>query len=165
MHLNDWLTAAGVAVSLIAAAVAAYSAFYARRQADSAKKSAEAAEQMAETDTDRRHDELTPKWDTPVWKSTSGESWQLCLRLRQGQLDHLVIEIYDSPDIRFDVSRQADVVADRAERHEAMSPGSAVLFWVYVAPGHERKLRLRVTAGLAGREWQPTLLPELDVVV
>ncbi|MCP2298365.1 hypothetical protein APR11_004810 [Nocardia amikacinitolerans] len=120
---------------------------------------------MAEIDAQRRHDELTPTWRTPRWDATSAESWQLILVLMHGRLDHLVIEIYDSPGIMFDVGRQADAIADRLERHQAMKPGDTVAFWVKVSSGHRRKLCLRVTASLEGRQWQPVLLPELDVVV
>ena len=148
------------------AAIACGSALYARSQAKSAKKSAEATLQMAEIDAQRRHDELTPQWKTPRWDATSAEeTWRLVLTLERGRLDHLVIEIVDSPGIIFDVSRQADVIADRLERHQTMHPGDTLPFWVKVNRGHQRKLRLRVIASLEGKPWQPVVLPDLDVVV
>ncbi|MGK8491822.1 hypothetical protein [Nocardia asiatica] len=165
LDLVQWAAVAGGPIALAGAIIATGSALYARSQARSAKKSAEAALRMAETDAQRRHDELTPTWIQPRWEATTGESWQLILVLSQGRLDHLVIEIYDSPGIMFDVSRQADVIADRLERHQAMRPGDSAAFWVRISRGHRRKLCLRVTASLEGKPWQPVLLPELDVVV
>lgn len=166
VDLTQGLTAGGVLLALVGAGIAAFSAVYAGRQAKSAKQSADATLQMAAIDARRRHDELAPIWEPPTSKTTSGtSSWQVGLTLQRGQLDHLVLEIIDSPHITFDVSRQADAVADRLERHAPMTPGAAAKFWVKIGSGHERKLRLRATASLSGEQWEPVLLPTLEIVV
>ncbi|WP_330251797.1 hypothetical protein OG874_37645 [Nocardia sp. NBC_00565] len=163
MSLAQWLM---LAVAVIAAAIASISAAIAVGQAKSAKRSADAAHRMADIDARRRHEELAPLWKKPrLVAATGASSFRLKLQLERGELDHLVIEIYDSPGITFDVSRQADVVAERAERNEAMEAGSSVAFWVKIRPGHERRLCLRVRAGLKGAQWKPALLPEIEVVV
>ncbi|MFE3195876.1 hypothetical protein ACFXHA_43235 [Nocardia sp. NPDC059240] len=156
---------AAAVIAVISAVIAAFSALYARNQAQSAKTSALATEQMAAIEAQRRHDELAPVWEEALrWAATTGGSWKVELRLKQGRLDHLVLEICDSPGIIFDVGRQASVVADRLERPGALQPGDSVPFWVKVSTAHERRLRLRVTASLEGKPWQPIVLPDSEVI-
>lgn len=163
MHVME--VAAGP-VAVLGALIAGCSAWFARRQAAEAKKAAVATQRMAENDAQRRHDELRPKWRQP-WCEAAADagSLKLVLVLEQGRLDHLVIEIYDSPNIAFDVSRQANVTGEYLELHRMMIPGDRVVLWVKVRSGHRRKLCVRATSSLDGRAWEPVLLPELDVVI
>ncbi|WP_157172760.1 hypothetical protein [Nocardia exalbida] len=87
------------------------------------------------------------------------------LTLHRRRLDHLVVDICESPGIIFDVGMQAGAVADRFERHQSMQPGDTVPLWVKAARGHGRRLRLRVTAGLEDKLWDPVLLPDFQISI
>ncbi|MGW5569671.1 hypothetical protein ACWEVD_00600 [Nocardia thailandica] len=167
LDASGWgaVASGGAAVIAVGSAIAAgVSARHAGRQADSAEESADAARQMADVDAQRRHDELQPKWEEPRWESAGeGAAHQVVFMLGQGRLDHLVIEICDSPSIVFDVSRQATATIERFEQSGALIPGDLVSVWMQIQRGHRRSLRLRVTSSLEGKQWEPVLLPPLQV--
>ncbi|WP_194832648.1 hypothetical protein [Nocardia sp. XZ_19_369] len=144
MDLVAWLTIVGIIVAGLAVVV---------------------AHRQLKIEADRRHEELAPVWETPRFKAVGeGPSWRLELTLARGLLDDLVLEIHDSPGITFDTVRQPGATADRLERNATMHPGSSTYFWIRVNRSHEGRFRLRATASLQGKAWNPDLLPEVSVV-
>ncbi|MFE7718590.1 hypothetical protein ACFU44_06060 [Nocardia rhizosphaerihabitans] len=161
----NWVDAGGVAVAAVSAVIASGSAIFAWRQASAAKDSAVAASRMASIDADRRHEELAPDWDQPTFDQAGDFAWGMRIRLRAGRLDHLVVELSDSPGVRFDFTRDARATPDRIELSKVMTEGDSVVIWVaFEPPIAGKRVGLRVTSSLDGVAWPPRALPVRIVV-
>ncbi len=115
---------------------------------------------MASIDADRRHEELAPDWDEPSFDQAGDLAWGMRIRLRAGRLDHLVVELSDSPGVRFDVTRDASATANRIEISRVMTEGDSEVVWVaFDPPIAGKRVGFRVTSSLHGVAWRPRALP------